>query len=54
MVTAERLPPLLSCKSFVKKRKHLGDIELDVFQVKVFEVVLLHFQQIIELEIKLE
>lgn len=48
------LPPLLSCKSFVEERKHLGHIELDVLQIKVFEVVFLHLQEIVKLEIKLE
>lgn len=48
------LPSLLSCKSFVEERKHLGDIELDIFQIEVFKVVFLHLQEIVKLEIKLE
>lgn len=48
------LPPLLACKSFVQKGEHLGDIELDVFQVKVLQVVLLHLEKVVKLEVKLQ
>ncbi len=49
-----RLPSLLPSKSLVKKREHLGNVELDIFQVQVVLVVLLHLQKIVELEIQLE
>ena len=48
------LPPLLSCKSFVQECKHLGDVELDILQIEVLKVVLLHLQEIVQLEIKLQ
>lgn len=48
------LPPLLPGKALVEQRKDLGDVELDIFQVKVVLVVLLHLEQIVELEVELE
>ena len=36
------LPALLPRESLVQERKDLGDVELDVFQVEVILVVLLH------------
>lgn len=46
------LPALLSRKPFVEQSQDLGDIELDILQVKVLEVVFLHFQKIIEFQVK--
>ena len=48
------LPALLPREALVQEGEHLGDVELDVFQVKIVLVVFLHFQQIVELEIQLE
>lgn len=48
------LPPLLSCKSLVQKGKHFGDVELDIFEIKLILVVLLHLQQIVQLKIELQ
>lgn len=48
------LPALLTREAFVQKRKHLGDIELNIFQVKVFQAVLLHLEQIVEFEVQLQ
>jgi hypothetical protein len=41
------LPALLPCEPLVEQDKHLGDVELDVFQIKVFLVVLLHLEQVV-------
>lgn len=48
------LPPLLPGESLVEKRKDLGDVELDILQIQVILVVLLHFQKVIELEVELK
>jgi hypothetical protein len=49
-----RLPPLLSREAFVEQSEDFWDVELDIFQVQVFLVVLLHLEEIVEFEIKLE
>lgn len=43
MLTA-RLPSLLASKSLVQQCKNLRNTELNIFQVKLFLVVLLHFK----------
>ncbi len=48
------LPGLLPSKALVEKSKNLGDVELDVFQVKVVLVVFLHLKEIVELEIEFQ
>lgn len=48
------LPPLLSCKSFVQECQNLGDVELNILKVKILEIVFLHLQEIIELQIKFQ
>lgn len=48
------LPPLLPCEPLVQQRKHFRDVELDVLQVKVFLVVLLHLEQVVQFEVKLK
>jgi hypothetical protein len=45
------LPSLLPCEALVKKNQDLRNVELDVFEIKVFLVVLLHLEQIVELQI---
>lgn len=47
-------PALLSGKALVEQGQDLGDVELNVFQVQVVQVVLLHLQQVVELQIKLQ
>lgn len=48
------LPSLLSSKTLVEQGKNFGDVELDVLQIKVILAVLLHLEQVIELEVKLQ
>lgn len=48
------LPTLLARKALVEEGKHLGDIELNVFQVKVLQVVLLHLEKVVQFEVKLQ
>jgi hypothetical protein len=48
------LPSLLSCEALVEEDEDFRDIELDVLEIKVFLVVLLHLEQIVELEIQLQ
>ena len=48
------LPALLASKPLVQECQNLGDIELDILKIKVLEVVFLHFQQVIEFQIKLQ
>jgi hypothetical protein len=46
------LPPFLSREAFIQKSQNLWYIELDVFEIKIFLVILLHLEQIIELQVK--
>lgn len=48
------LPPLLAGESLVEKGEHLGHVELDVFEVELVLVVLLHLEQVVELEVQLQ
>lgn len=48
------LPSLLASEPLVKQRQNLGYVELDIFQIELVLVILLHFQKIIQLEIKLQ
>jgi hypothetical protein len=48
------LPALLPCEPLVQQIEHLRDVELDVLKIQIFLVVLLHFEQIVKLEIELE
>ncbi len=48
------LPSLLAGKSLVQERKDLGHAELYVFKVQLLLSVLLHFEQIVELEIEFQ
>lgn len=48
------LPSLLTSEALVEKSQHLGDAKLHVFQIELFLAVFLHFQKIVELEIKLQ
>lgn len=47
-------PPLFAGKPFVEQVEHFGNVELDVFEVKVLLVVLLHLEKIVEFQVKLE
>lgn len=49
-----RLPTLLSCESLVQEGKDLGDVELDILQIQIILIVLLHLEQIVQLEVKLK
>ena len=49
-----RSPALLSGEALVEKVEHLGDVELDVFQIQILLVVFLHFEKIIQFEVELE
>lgn len=48
------LPSLLSRKSLVEQGKHLGYVELHVFQVKLILIILLHLKQIVQLKIEFQ
>ena len=50
----ESLPTLLPCESFVQQRQHLGDVELDILEIEILEVILLHLQQVIEFQVQLQ
>ncbi|KAJ8602763.1 hypothetical protein MRB53_042349 [Persea americana] len=43
-----------SRKALVEECEHSGDIEEDVFKVKFFLIVLLHFEKVVELEVELK
>ena len=47
-------PSLFPCESLVQKCEHFRDIELHVFQIKIFLVILLHLQEIIKFKIKFQ
>lgn len=47
-------PSLLASKSLVEQCEHFGDIELHVFEIELILVVLLHLQQVVEFEVKLQ
>jgi hypothetical protein len=51
-LVVHRLPALLPSESLVEKSKNLGNVELDILQVKVILVVLLHLKQIIQFQIQ--
>ena len=51
---APNSPPFLAREALVQQRQHFGDVELDVFEVEGFLVVLLHLEQIVEFEVELE
>ena len=48
------LPTLLPSEPLVEKREDLGHVEPDVFQVEVVQFVLLHLQEVIELQVELK
>lgn len=48
------LPSLLSCEALVQEDEHLAHVELYVFEIKVLLVVLLHFEQVVQLEVQFE
>lgn len=51
---SSQLPVLLPCKSLVEQGQDFWHIELNVFKIQFIMVVLLHFQEIVQLEIKLQ
>lgn len=50
----KRSPALLPCEPTVQKVENLGDVELDIFKIEVFLIVLLHLEQIVKFEIELK
>lgn len=42
----------LPCKPLIEKSQYLGNVELDVLQIKVFLAVFLHLEQVIKLQVK--
>ena len=50
----DRLPALLPSEALVEQSQDLGNVELDVFQVKFVLVILLHLEQVIQLQIQLK
>lgn len=48
------LPAFLPCESLVQQRQDLWHVELYIFKIKVVLVFLLHFEQVVELQIKLK
>jgi hypothetical protein len=53
-IIGRNLPPLLPSKSLVEQRKDFGDVKLNVFEIQLVLVILLHLKQIIELEVEFE
>jgi len=45
--------PSLACKSLVEQLKHLGNVKLNVFEVQIFLLLLLHFKQVVQFEVQL-
>ena len=54
VVSVIHLPSFLSGEALVEQSQDLGYIELDIFEVEVLLIVLLHFQQVIELQVEFE
>lgn len=48
------LPALLSRESLIQQSKNFGNVELNVLQIKIFLILLLHFEEIIKFEIEFE
>lgn len=46
-----RLPSLFPCESLVEQGQHLWYVELDVFEIQIILSILLHFKQIVQLQI---
>ena len=47
-----RSPSFLACEALVKEREDFGHVKLDIFEVEGFLIVLLHFEEIVELEVE--
>ena len=48
------LPSLLPCESLVEKDQDFGHVELYVFQVEIFLIVLLHLEKIVQFQVEFE
>ena len=48
------LPAFLAGEALVEEVQDLGHVELDVLEVEVLLVILLHLEQVVELEIEFE
>lgn len=53
-MTIYYLPALLPSEPLVQKGKNFRYVELDILEVQLVLSVLLHFQEIVELEIELQ
>jgi hypothetical protein len=47
------LPPLLSGETFVKQSQDLGDVELNVFKIKIVLPIFLHLEKVVQLKVQL-
>jgi hypothetical protein len=43
---------LLPCKPLIEKSQYLGNVELNILQIKVLLAIFLHFEQVIKLQVK--
>lgn len=48
------LPPFLPREPLVEERQYLRHVKLDVLEVQVVLVVLLHFKEVIQLQVELQ
>ena len=43
---------LLPCKPLIEKSQYLGNVELNILQIKVLLAIFLHLEQVIKLQVK--
>lgn len=48
----QRSPSFLACEALVEEREDFWDVELDIFEIEGFLIVLLHFEEIVEFEVE--
>jgi hypothetical protein len=53
-IDAVALPPFLSGKPLIQERQDLRNVELYVLKVEVLLVIFLHFEKIIQFQVKLQ
>ena len=49
-----KLPAFLPCKSLVEKCKHLRHVKLDILEIQILLIILLHLEQIVKFEVELQ
>jgi len=49
-----RSPSLLAGETLVKQGENLGNVEVNVFEVELVLVVLLHLEQVVQLKVEFE